>query len=379
MQMHFSRMERIQKELIEKDLNKKMVFLVGPRQVGKTWLAKEISKNYENPFYLNYDSSKDLEIIRDESWLPNTDLLIFDEIHKMPKWKNYVKGVYDNKSEDLHILVTGSARLDIFRQSGDSLAGRYFIHHLLPFSYKESLIDKRFTLDHLIERGGFPEALLAETQEETARWRKLYSDNLIRDDILDFENIQELKTMQLLLRLLQKRVASPLSYKSLVEDLGKAPNTIKKYIQILESLYIVFRVTPFSNNIARSLKKEPKLYFYDTGMVDGDAGAKFENYLAVSLLKHSLHLEDTTGEEVKLHYLRTKEKKEVDFCLANNDKPTLLIEAKTAESTISKNIFYFNKKYGIPATQVVRYLRKERIQQNITVKKSETFLKELSI
>ena len=372
-------MKRIQKELIEKDLNKKMVFLVGPRQVGKTWLAKEISKNYENPLYLNYDSSKDLEMIKDESWLPNTDLLIFDEIHKMPKWKNYLKGIYDNKPEDMHILVTGSARLDTFRQSGDSLAGRYFIHHLLPFSYKESLIDKKFTLDHLIERGGFPEALLADNQEETTRWRKLYSDNLIRDDILDFENIQELKTMQLLLKLLQKRVASPLSYKSLAEDLEKAPNTIKKYIQILESLYIVFRVTPFSNNIARSLKKEPKLYFYDTGMVDGDEGVKFENYLAVSLLKHSLHLADTTGEEAKLHYLRTKEKKEVDFCLSKNDMPILLIEAKTADITISKDIFYFHQKYEIPATQVVRYLRKERIQQNITVRKSEVFLKELSI
>ncbi len=377
--MHFSRMRRIQKEIIEQDLNKKMVFLVGPRQVGKTWLAKEISKNYENSLYLNYDSSKDREMMKDESWLPNTDLLIFDEIHKMPKWKNYIKGVFDNKPDDMHILVTGSARLNTFRQSGDSLAGRYFIHHLLPFSYKESLIDKKFTLDHLIERGGFPETLLADSPEEAVRWRKLYSDNLIRDDILDFENIQKLKTMQLLLKLLQKRVASPLSYKSLAEDLDKAPNTIKKYIQILESLYIVFRVTPFSNNIARSLKKEPKLYFYDTGMVDGDEGAKFENYLAVSLLKHSLHLTDTTGEETQLCYMRTKEKKEVDFCLTSNDEPILLIEAKTADTAISKDIFYFHQKYKIPATQVVLYLRKERIQKNITIQKSEVFLKELSI
>ena len=372
-------MKRIQKELIEKDLNKKMVFIVGPRQVGKTWLAKEISKNYENPLYLNYDSSKDRMMINYESWLPNTDLLIFDEIHKMPKWKNYLKGVYDNRPEDMHILVTGSARLDTFRQSGDSLAGRYFIHHLLPFSYKESLIDKKFTLDHLIERGGFPEVLLAENPTEAERWRKLYSDNLIRDDILDFENIQELKTMQLLLQLLKKRVASPLSYKSLAEDLDKAPNTIKKYIQILESLYIVFRVTPFSKNIARSLKKEPKLYFYDTGMIDDDEGAKFENYLAVSLLKHSLHISDTTGKEVKLKYLRTKEKKEVDFCLTSDDKPILLIEAKTTDNTISKDLFYFHQKYKILATQVVRYLRKERIQQNVRVRKSEIFLKELSI
>lgn len=356
-----------------------MVFIVGPRQVGKTWLSKEICKNYKNPLYLNYDSSKDREMIKDESWLPNIDLLIFDEIHKMPKWKNYLKGVFDNKPEGLHILVTGSARLDTFRQGGDSLAGRYFIHHLLPFSYKESLIDNKFTLDHLIERGGFPETLLAENSEEAIRWRKLYSDNLIRDDILDFENIQELKAMQVLVELLKKRVASPISYKSLAEDIDKAPNTIKKYIQILESLYIVFRVTPFSKNIARSLKKEPKLYFYDTGMVKGDIGVKFENYMAVSLLKHSLHLTDTTGEEVVLHYIRTKEKKEVDFCLTINDESIMLIEAKTSDTSINKDLFYFHQKYDIPATQVVRYLRKERSQKNISVRKPENFLKELTI
>ena len=220
---------------------------------------------------------------------------------------------------------------------------------------------------------------MAEDPTEAARWRKLYSDSLVRDDVLDFENIQELKTMQMLLKLLQKRVASPLSYKSLAEDLEKAPNTIKKYIQILESLYIVFRVIPFSNNIARSLKKEPKIYFYDTGMVEGDEGVKFENYLAVSLLKHSLHLSDTTGIETKLNYLRTKDKKEVDFCLISNDEPILLIEAKASETSINKDIYYFNQRYGIPANQVVRYLRKERIQKNISVRKAETFLTELSI
>jgi len=372
-------MKRIQKELIEKDLQKKMVFLVGPRQVGKTWLAKEISKNYQRSLYLNFDNAKDREIIAGENWLPNTDLLIFDEIHKMPNWKNYLKGVYDNRQDEMHILVTGSARLDTFRQSGDSLAGRYFIHHLLPFSYKESLLDKQFTLDHLIERGGFPETLLADDPAEAMRWRKLYSDSLVRDDVLDFENIQELKTMQLLLKLLQRRVASPLSYKSLAEDLVKSPNTIKKYIQILESLYIVFRVIPFSNNIARSLIKEPKIYFYDTGMVEGDEGIKFENYLAVSLLKHSLHLTDTSGIETKLNYLRTKDKKEVDFCLVSNDKPTLLIEAKASETSINKDLYYFNQRYNIPATQIVRYLRKEKIQQNISIRKAESYLTELSI
>ncbi|MCF7793882.1 MAG: ATP-binding protein [Candidatus Cloacimonetes bacterium] len=372
-------MKRIQKEFMKNDLKKKMVFLVGPRQVGKTWLAKEISKDYEHPLYMNYDSIKDREIIREESWRPNVDLLIFDEIHKMPGWKNYLKGIYDNKPEDLHILVTGSARLDSFRQSGDSLTGRFFIHHLLPFSYQESLTDQKFSLDFLIGRGGFPEPLLAEDMEEVERWRTLYIDSLIREDILDFENIQKLKTMKTLITLLQNRVGAPLSYLSLAQDLDKSPHTIKKYIQILESLYIIFLITPYSRNIARSLKKEPKLYFFDTGMVIGDEGVIFENYLAVSLLKHCQHLLDTRGINARLQYIRTKEKKEVDFCLVEDDVPILLLEAKTSDESISNSLWYFHDKYKIPAAQVVRYLKKERLKNKIAIRKAESYLSELSI
>ncbi len=130
-------MERAQASYILKDLKKKMVFLIGPRQVGKTWLAKRISEEYEKPMYLNYDRLEDRKLIKDEAWPETADLLIFDEIHKMPEWKNYVKGIYDTKPQTLHLLVTGSARLDTFRQAGDSLAGRFFRHRLFPLSYKE--------------------------------------------------------------------------------------------------------------------------------------------------------------------------------------------------------------------------------------------------
>ncbi len=372
-------MKRIQKEIIKRDLKKKIVFIVGPRQVGKTWLAKKIATDYHEPLYLNFDSLKDREIIHGENWLPTIDLLILDEIHKMKNWKNYLKGIFDNRPQNLHILVTGSARLDAFRQSGDSLAGRYYIHHLFPLSYKEAMIDKKFTLDYLIARGGFPEPLLAENSEEADRWRRLYTDSLIREDILDFENIHELGKMRLLLELLRKRVASPISYSSLAHDLETAPNTVKKYIQILEMLYIIFRITPFSRNIARSLKKEPKIYFFDTGMVDGDAGVKFENYLALSLLKHCHHRTDNSGSKMRLNYLRTKEKREVDFCLTENEKPTLLIEAKNVEISLNKDIYYFNKKYRIPAEQIVRYLNKERIKDSIKIRKAESFFRELAI
>jgi len=131
-------MERYQKRAILRDLNKKMVFLAGPRQAGKTTLAKNIAQEFKDSFvYLNYDRLEDRKIIVKEAWLPSTELIILDEIHKMPKWKNYLKGVYDTKSSHQKILVTGSARLEIFNKVGDSLAGRYFLHRLMPLSPAE--------------------------------------------------------------------------------------------------------------------------------------------------------------------------------------------------------------------------------------------------
>ncbi len=371
-------MRRYQETFIEEDLKKKMVFISGPRQVGKTWISHSIAKNYNNPVYLNYDLKEDREIIEAKSWLPKTDLLVFDEIHKMPEWKNYLKGVYDTKPESLHILVTGSARLEVFRQSGDSLAGRFFRHRLLPFSLKEiDLIQEESDQERLIERSGFPEPFLLSDEIDAKRWRDQYIDGLIRTDILDFEKVHDFKSIQLVLKLLQKRVGSPISYTSIAEDVGISPNTVKKYIEIFESLYIIFRVTPFSKNIARSLLKEPKIYFFDTGLVDGDEGARFENFIAVSLFKHCLGLQDYQAKKMHLNYLRTKEKKEVDFCLVDDEAPVQMIEVKNSLTASSKQLFYFYQKYDIPGVMLFRHLRNEKIEKGIVFRKSEEFLKEL--
>ena len=233
----------------------------------------------------------------------------------MKGWKNYLKGVYDTKPQKLKIIVTGSARLDILRRSGDSMAGRFFSHRLNPLYMVEISGNADENLDRLLERGGFPEPYLAETVDEANRWRMQYIDGLIRNDILDFEKVHDFKAIQLTLEMRRYRVGSPVSFSSLARDISCSPNTIKRYVEILEALFIIFRVTPYHRNIARSILKEPKIYFYDTGMVKGGEGVRFENLAAGCLLKHLNAIENYEGRRAELNYLRTKEKKEVDFAL----------------------------------------------------------------
>ena len=372
-------MERFQKTAILNDLEKKkMVLLAGPRQAGKTWLAKHIANQFDDSLYLNYDQFEHRQIIQHQDWLDVHDLIIFDELHKMPDWKNYLKGLYDTKPDRLRILVTGSARLDIYSRVGDSLAGRYFLHRLMPLSQSElTQMGITANLDHLIERGGFPEAYLAPSNLDAKRWRAQYTNSLLSTDIFDFDGIHNVKEMRLLFELLRRRVGSPISYQGLAEDIAISPKTVKRYISILESMYVIFRVTPYSKNIARSLLKSPKIYFFDTGLVIGDDGVRFENVVAISLLKSCYAMADYLAEEILLHYIRTKENHEVDFALIKDDKIQSIIEVKLTNNHVSQSLCYFKDKYDLPATQVVKNLKQERKIKGVNVMKAERFLDSL--
>ncbi len=371
-------MDRVQKAIILEDLKKKMVFLVGPRQVGKTWLAKNIAKDIPGSIYLNYDHMADRKIINNESWIESTQLVIFDEIHKMKNWKNYLKGIFDTKTKHLQMLVTGSARLDTFRKSGDSLAGRFFAHRLLPFSPAELTKTKsEIDLEQFMKRGGFPEPYLTSNDASARRWRLHYRDGLIRQDILDFERVHDFKALRLVFDLLRSRVGSPVSYSSISRDVGVSPNTVKKYIRIFQDLFIVFSVHPHSRNIARSIQKEPKIYFFDNGLVHGNEGAIFENFVAICLLKETMTRTDQLGYDYELCYLKTKEGKEVDFCITCDTKPEILIEAKKTRKDISSNLRYFSNKYNIPGIQIVQNLKHEFKSENIEVRRAKDYLETL--
>jgi predicted AAA+ superfamily ATPase len=374
-------MKRYLYEPIKRDLFKKMVILTGPRQIGKTYLAKDLMTEFRNPQYLNYDNLEDSRIIQSRSWILNTDMLILDEIHKMSTWKMFLKGIYDTRPINQAIMVTGSARLETFRQSGESLAGRYFHFHLNPISVREvsNTLDHYEAISLLNRLGGFPEPFLSGSEQEAARWRNQYYTDLIREDILEFSRIQEIRSMRLLLELLRERVGSPLSYKSIAGDLQVAPNTVRKYIDMLESLCIIFLIRPFHSNVARAILKEPKVYFYDSGFVKGDEGVKLENTCAVCLLKHVQYLQDTTGADIALHYIKTKDGKEVDFAVSKEGVITDLIEVKLSESALSSTLRFFSKRLpGASAYQLVHNLRQEQCIDRISIVQAGKWLSELS-
>ncbi|MBU3900375.1 MAG: ATP-binding protein [Gammaproteobacteria bacterium] len=368
-------MKRYVDDQLRADMGKKMVLLTGPRQVGKTTVSRMLQAEWPSAVYLNYDSAPDRATILSQSWSQRAPLLVLDEIHKMPHWKSWLKGVFDGRAlvggVPQQILVTGSARMDTFRQAGESLAGRYFALRLHPISLREWCQQTHTSPDdaltHLLARGGFPEPCLADSAIDADRWRRDYFTDLIREDVLEFSRLKDINAMRLFAQTLQKRVGSPLSLASIARDMGVSSKTLTSYLEILQALFIVFTVRPWSRNITRATLLQPKVYFFDTGLVQGDAGVRFENLVACHLLKHAHWQQDAMGKSVELHYLRTKDGAEVDFALSDlaQGEPQLtdLIECKLADTKPHPALKRFAAE--LPQAQAVQLLRDIRHEQDL--------------
>jgi hypothetical protein len=380
---YIGRMNRYLDKLIFNDLASKMVVLTGPRQVGKTTLSRRLMQSFNKAQYLNWDVLADRSILQRQSWNPRAGLLVLDEIHKMRDWKGWLKGVVDGRQVGQSLLVTGSARMETFRQSGDSLAGRYFAFRLHPISVREWCeqqgSDPVTALDHLMARGGFPEPCLAGDSIQADRWRAQYFTDLIREDVLEFSRLQEINTMRLFVELLRERVGSPLSLASIARDLAVAPATLKRYLDILQALYIVFTVHPWHRNVGRAILQTPKVYFFDTGLVRGDQGVRLENAVAGMLLKQMHFVHDSEGREVGLHYIRTKDGAEVDFALSESGKLTQLIECKLSDNKPHRALVRFAEQFvGAEAVQLVYNLRQEEFLKGIIITEASNWLARLA-
>lgn len=334
---------------IKRDLGRKMVFLAGPRQVGKTTLA--LSLPGARAGYLNWDAAQDRQRILTHE-LPSSPLLIFDEIHKYRSWRGYLKGLWDKRRSGQRIMVTGSGKLDLYRFGGDSLQGRYHLLRLHPLSVAELRLHKGGALDQLLTLGGFPEPYFGGSQVEARRWSREYRNRLVREDVVSLERIQDLGNLELLMLRLPALVGSPLSINALREDLQLNHKTVASWLGALERLYAIFRVSPFGAPRIRAVKKEQKHYHFDWSLVPNDA-ARFENLVASHLLKWVHFKQDTEGREVDLRYFRDKDGREVDFVVTEDGQPKLFVEAKWADTSVDTSLRYLVARFpGVQAWQI---------------------------
>jgi predicted AAA+ superfamily ATPase len=362
---------------VKKDLTRKMVFVGGPRQVGKTTLAKGLLKSDRG--YLNWDVPEQREMILKREFSA-THLWVFDEIHKYRGWRNYLKGLYDVKSKTQEILVTGSARLDYYRYAGDSLQGRYHFLRLHPLSLAEVAGAKasQSDLDQLLVLGGFPEPFFGGTLVEAKRWSREYRTRLIREDLVQLERVQDLGTIELLALRLPELVGSPLSINALREDLGVSHKSVSNWIQVLERLYAVFRLAPFGAPKLRAVRKEQKHYQFDWTLVE-DQAARFENLVACALLKWVHFQQDTQGEDFDVKYFRDVDRREVDFVVVKGKTPIQFLECKWSDGDVSPALRYMKQRFpSCEAWQIsAKGVKDFKTQEGIRVCPAHTFLSTL--
>ena len=354
---------------LRRDLGNKMVLLAGPRQCGKTTLARSLLD--ESGQYFSWDLAKDRKIIRELAWPKDASLVVLDELHKAPKWKNLLKGAVDEFGNAPPLLVTGSARFDAFRRTGDALTGRHYFYRLHPIDVAESKsflpqLASAARVQRLLAAGGFPEAFL--NPDDAARLRNDRMEIVTREDLRDLSRVSSWHGPAELVELLRERVGSAVNYDNLAQSLGVSPPTAKAWVELLEKLYLVFLLPPYSASLARSIRKDRRIYFFDCAAAyDDTGGARLENLAACSLLKFIQFRKDTAGENWNLHYLRDKEGREVDFVVTLNRRVYWLIEVKASDTDVGTSLRHYTAKLR-PKESLQLVLQLDRAREKDGVK-----------
>lgn len=371
-------LKRYIEDNVIKDLKNKMVFVAGPRQVGKTTLAKSIllREGSENG-YLSWDITEHREDILRNRIPLSSKLIVFDEIHKFKGYRNFIKGLYDGHKDKIKILVTGSGMLETFKYSGDSLQGRYHLIRLFPLSFAELKMQTYRDIELLLRLGGFPEPFFSSSEEFSRRWSREYRTRIVYEEIRSIERLNEIYKIEMLSLRLPELVGSPLSINSLREDIEVSHKTISDWINILERLYAIIRIPPFGPPRLKAIKKMMKHYHFDWTLVE-DEGKRFENLLAIHLCKWIAYMQDTKGYDYDLRYYRDKEGREIDFVVLNRLKPIMFVEAKLSDKEISESLKYMRSKYpDAKFYQVCLKTDKEFAEDGITLISATNFLKTL--
>ncbi len=380
-----------------------MLFLMGARQVGKTTVANQIAKNYAKKAYFNWDNDdhrkliisgqKFIEQIFPIQTLGNKPLIIFDELHKYPNWKNYIKGFYDQYKDYYNIIVTGSAHLNVFQKGGDSLMGRYLPFTVHPLSVGELSQNPLEGIlrnpkeispedyDALYTYGGFPAPYIYREQEGYLQWKRARLSQLFREDIRDIADVRKLSKLELCATLLEFQSGTALNRSTIANQIQVSVDTINSWLDVLKQFYYLFTIQPWTTNIPHSLIKEPKVYLTDWSLVQND-GARFETFVATHLKKSVDYGNELGKGEYELFYLRDKKQREVDFLITQNHKPWILVEAKSSEQSISKSLYYYKEltkaPYAFQVTHKMDYTNQNCFaKEGIYIVPAKTFLSQL--
>lgn len=366
-------MKRVYEIVLKNHLSqfRQMIFLSGPRQAGKTTVSLDTATQTSRHIYLNWDNENHRAIIIQgpssvalyanlETFQESLPIIVFDEIHKYRNWKRFLKGFFDTYEKKCRIMVTGSARLNIYKRGGDSLMGRYLLYRLHPLSVRE-LADPTFPTqeiqspcdipledyDSLMTYGGFPEPYLKRSKFFFNQWKRLRTEQLLKEDLRDLSYIQEISQIQLLAEILQEEASHSLNHSMLASRIKVSIPTLQRWIELLKNLYFCFTLKPFRANITRSLIKEPKIYLWNWALIE-DKGARYENFIASHLYKAVQFWTDLGWGDYDLYYVRDKDKREVDFLVTKDKKPWFLVEVKSSgEQGISKSLYYFWEKLKV--------------------------------
>jgi len=357
-----------------------MAFVAGPRQVGKTTTCTSFKADQH---YFNWDNENDARIIMEgpDAVAENIGLsphrtVVFDELHKFPHWRNFLKGFYDSFARGrFNIVVTGSSRLDVYRKGADSLMGRYFLYHMHPLSVAELAHQKipekelcrpqpvsRADFENLARFGGFPEPYLKQNVRFFNRWKQTRLKLLFREELRDVTRIHEVGQVELLAEFIRQNACQLLNYASLARKIRASQDSVRRWIGVLESLYYCFLIRPWTQNLTRSLIKEPKIYLNDWSLVD-NPGIRMENMVACHLFKAVTWWQDLGLGEYGLHFLRTKDKREVDFLVSKEGYPWFMVEVKSSQSRpLTRSLEYFQTRIGAKhAFQVAADARFEKV------------------
>ena len=348
--------------------HRQMAFVSGPRQVGKTTTGR-----LRADAYVNWDNVDDRELIlagpgslisafKLDRLSEDPPIILFDELHKFPRWKQFLKGFFDAHADRVRIVVTGSSRMDVYRRGGDSLMGRYFPYRMHPFSVSETITwdlpdatrivrpprpVEEGDFDALWHHGGYPEPFLGRDARFSRRWQSLRLEQLVREDVRDLTQVQQLDQLEVMVRLLADRSARQLVYGNLARQVRVSVDTVRRWVAALCDLHLGFVVRPWFNNVSRSLRKEPKWYLRDWASIE-DVGQRAETFIACHLLKAVDGWTDMGLGAFELGYLRDKEKREVDFLVARDGRPWFIAEVKWSDESLSSSLGHYQDRIGVP-------------------------------